>query len=393
MLVEHSYFESAADPLVSKDPASVLVARDNVFKDTVGRQDSTGATVDLPYSYRADPADRVPGLVRALAGPRAKPAAPHRELTVALDGSGDFGSVGAAIGAVPNGYRKPVTITVKPGVYREMVRVWADRRNITLRGSTGRVEDVVITYDLASGAEKFYGGTQGSFGSPTLAIYGDDITVKDLTVENSYDESVTPSQALAVRTVGDRAIFTRTRFLGNQDTYKADTPDKSLVRRAYLRDCYIEGDVDFVYGRGTAVFDGCTLKSVDRGTPANNGYVTAASTTVTNPYGFLFTRSRFESDAAAKSVYLGRPWHPSGDPEAIAQVVIRDSWLGAHIMDAPWTDMSGFPWREARFFEHGNRGPGATVTPDRPQLPGGQSRDFEADDYLRGSDGWAPHRR
>jgi len=74
----------------------------------------------------------------------------------------------------------------------------------------------------------------------------------------------------------------------------------------------------------------------------------------------------------------------------VAQVLVRDSWLGAHISGTPWTDMSGFSWREARFHEYNNRGPGAQVTPDRPQLPGAEAGNFTVRNYLQGADGWAP---
>ncbi|HLL66647.1 MAG TPA: pectinesterase family protein [Micromonosporaceae bacterium] len=55
----------------------------------------------------------------------------------------------------------------------------------------------------------------------------------------------------------------------------------------------VEGDVDFIFGRATAVFDRTRIHSLSRGSTTNNGYVTAPSTAVTNRYGFLFTRSRF----------------------------------------------------------------------------------------------------
>jgi pectin methylesterase-like acyl-CoA thioesterase len=84
----------------------------------------------------------------------------------------------------------------------------------------------------------------------------------------------------------------------------------------------------------------------------------------------LYAASTYTSDAAAGSVHLGRPWHPGGDVRAIGQVVIRDSVLGAPIAAAPWTEMSGFPWQEARFAEYRNTGPGAAVDENRPQLEG-----------------------
>jgi pectinesterase len=46
---------------------------------------------------------------------------------------------------------------------------------------------------------------------------------------------------------------------------------------------------------------------------------------------------------------------------AVAQVLYRGCGMGAQIRDDPWTDMSGFAWRSARFFEYGNTGPGAVV--------------------------------
>ena len=392
VVVENSVFTRVNDPLVAKDPASELRQQGNLFSGVSGRQDNVGTAFEPSsfYPYQADPAENVAAIVKAGAGPRPARTKPTRPvITVALDGTGDYGSFMAALGATRDA-RGPVTIVVKPGIYREVVRVWDDQAGVTIRGTTRDPRDVVLTYDLPAGGEKFYGGTYGSYGSPTFTVLGADTTVRDLSVENAYDESVTPSQALAVRTAGDRALFDHTRFLGDQDTYKADSPNRDLVSRTYLHDCYIEGDVDFIYGRGTAVFDRCEIFSSDRGTPENNGYVTAASTSDDNPHGFLFVHSRFTSDAAEKSVYLGRPWHPGGDVRALAQVLIRDSWLGAHIKDAPWTDMSGFSWREARFAEFRNRGPGAGVNPDRAQLSATEAADYTRETYLTGTDNWRP---
>ncbi|WP_232075047.1 pectinesterase family protein [Phytohabitans suffuscus] len=98
-----------------------------------------------------------------------------------------------------------------------------------------------------------------------------------------------------VGTTGDNV-----RFLGNQDTLQPSSPNAATVSRAYYRDCYIEGDVDFVFGRGTAVFDRCEIRSLDRGSTTDNGYVTAASTTITNPYGYLFTHCRLTAAPASR---------------------------------------------------------------------------------------------
>jgi pectin methylesterase-like acyl-CoA thioesterase len=118
--------------------------------------------------------------------------------------------------------------------------------------------------------------------------------------------------------------------------------------------------------------------------------VTAASTDIGNPYGFLFYRCTLTSPAPARSVYLGRPWHPSGDPNAVGQVLFRESTLGAHIKDAPWTDMSGFSWKNARFSEYHDSGPGASVNGNRPQLTDAQAATYTPQRYLAGGDGWNP---
>jgi pectinesterase len=197
-------------------------------------------------------------------------------------------------------------------------------------------------------------------------------------------------QAVALHITGDRSVLSNVRLLGNQDTLLVNSPGSGVHARFYFEGCYVEGDVDFIFGRGTAVFSGCGIKSLDRGSNTNNGYVTAGSQDLSITYGYLFDQCRLVSDAARDTVHLGRPWHPSGDSKAVAQVLVRDSWLGAHISGTPWTDMSGFSWREARFHEYNNRGPGAQVTPDRPQLPGAEAGKYTVRTYLRGTDSWAP---
>ncbi|MEU7957305.1 pectinesterase family protein [Micromonospora humida] len=328
-------------------------------------------------------------------GPTPTPTGPaQRSSVVAPDGSGDFTSVQAAVDAVPVGNASRYTITIRPGTYRETVAVPAGKPYVSFVGSTGDPRDVVIVYDNASGTPKPGGGTYGTSGSASVTIDGNDFTARHLTFANDFDEAAhdySAEQAVAVLTRADRLVFDDVRFLGNQDTLYHNSASADAVGRAYFRDCYVEGDVDFIFGRGTGVFDGCEIRSLDRGSTSNNGYVTAASTMIGNPYGLLFTGCALTTDAAAaQSVHLGRPWHPSGDVNAIGQVVFRDSVLGAHVKDSPWTDMSGFSWRDARFAEYRNSGPGSTVTADRPQLTDAQAPDFIPQRYLAGVDGWNP---
>ncbi|WP_239131376.1 pectinesterase family protein [Planobispora takensis] len=331
----------------------------------------------------------------APAAPAATASAAPAAIVVAADGSGNHTTVQDAVDAVPAGNTKPVTILVRPGTYKQQVVIPADKPYISLVGDTGDPREVVLTFDAAASTPKPDGsGTYGTSGSASYVIGAPDFTARNLTFENSYDEAAKGnSQAVAVRTTGDRQVYENVRFIGNQDTLYANTAGAGAVARQYFRNCYVEGDVDFIFGRATALFHNCVIKSLNRGsTDGNNGYVTAASTEITNPYGFMIYRSHLVSDAPAKTVHLGRPWPAGGSATARGQVLIRESWLGQQFKDAPWTDMSGLNWREARLSEYLNRGPGAAVNADRPQLTREQARDFDPEDYLKGQDGWDPFR-
>ncbi|MCU1515491.1 MAG: Pectinesterase, partial [Pseudarthrobacter sp.] len=149
VVLEGNTFTAVQDPVVAKDPATEVVNRDNIFNGTRGRKDIVGAAFDPTqyYAYQKDDAARVSEIVAAGAGPRGN-SAPNNstEITVALDGTGDFGSLQAAIGSIPSGSTLPRTITVKPGTYRESVNVWADRPNLTIQGATANPADVVVSY-------------------------------------------------------------------------------------------------------------------------------------------------------------------------------------------------------------------------------------------------------
>ncbi|MFF7563162.1 pectinesterase family protein [Streptomyces pseudovenezuelae] len=383
MVIESSYYDGVQHPYQA-DATAELVQRGSILKNTTGRTDAWGTAFDPRsfYAYRLDPAAAVPSLVSRFSGPQQR-------IGVTLHVPGDYPSVQAAVDAVPDQNAVPVTIAVAPGTYRAKVYIPATKPNIVLQGTGQRRSDTVIVYDTP--AE--YGG---STGSATVRIAANDVTARHLTFSNDFDEAAVElkgEQALAMKTTGDRIVFEDTAFLGNQDTLMTDSPKLDVISRVYLRDAYIEGDVDFVYGRATTVIDRSVIRALSRGSDSNNGYITAASTWTGNPYGFLITRSKIVSDAPEQSFHLGRPWHPGGEPAAVAQVLIRDTVLPAAVKSSPWTDMSGFSWKDARFTEYRNSGPGAAPSADRPQLDAAAARTYTVANYLKGADGWAPHTR
>src|SRR5438552_11256104 len=114
------------------------------------------------------------------------------ELTVAQDGSGDHATVQAAIDAARGDER--VTITVRPGRYREVVRIPADKPPMQLIGATGDPRDVLITFDNASRTTRRDGSTFGTSGSATVTVQADDMAIRDLTIENGYRRDPDPAQ-------------------------------------------------------------------------------------------------------------------------------------------------------------------------------------------------------
>src|SRR5258706_4988536 len=170
---------------------------------------------------------------------------------VAADGLGNFKTLQAAVDAAsPEGG----IIEIKPGLYYERLRV--DKPKITLRGLGKNPSEVILSYDLNSAKA---GGTTKS---ASVTVSGDDFHAENLTIENTFSRthgmSQEGGQAVAITVMSDRAIFRRVRFLGYQDTLYPDgkgcDSDQGPCRpaRQYFVDCYIEGNVDFIFGDAVA---------------------------------------------------------------------------------------------------------------------------------------------
>jgi pectin methylesterase-like acyl-CoA thioesterase len=114
--------------------------------------------------------------------------------------------------------------------------------------------------------------------------------------------------------------------------------------RSYFRDCYVEGDQDFITGRGVAVFDHTEVHYLSARVQTG-GSIGFPSTLAYNRYGFLFDSCRFTAETGASGVFLGRQWVEQSDlvaarGMAVGKMVVRNSTLGAHLAGAaPWSSM------------------------------------------------------
>ncbi|HEX7350439.1 pectinesterase family protein, partial [Brachybacterium sp.] len=294
---------------------------------------------------------------------------------IPLSAPGTTALVGRRAGTLPSlslALEDPAVreIVIEPGEYVEQVVIAPRESELLIRSATGRAEDVRIVFGLHQGARDRT-GLPFVQDCATLTIDADHVTVRDLTVANSFDKRLHPewpdTQAIALRTRGDRILMERCHLLGRQDTVLLDAPGWASVRRAHLRDCLIEGDVDFLYGRATALIEGGEIRSV------GPGFLLAPSTARENPRGLLVHGARLTAadGVPAGSVRLGRPWHPGGKPDAIGQGIVSSCVVGPHVAVDPWSGMGGFDWEDARLAEHGDdwgeresRGPQLAAAPD-----------------------------
>ncbi|MFI2633837.1 pectinesterase family protein [Streptomyces collinus] len=400
MVLENSLFQGVKNPVI-KDSGAAVVQRGNSFSGTSGRNESGGSAFDPTtyYPYSLDKAADLPSILKAGAGPRASigttaasaKAAAATTLTVAQDGSGQYRTVQAAVNAVPANNPSRVVIAVKPGTYRELVKVPSNKPHVTIQGTGGSRKDTTIVYNNASGTPKPGGGTYGTGGSATVAVEADDFQARNLTISNDFDEKANQSldghQAVALRTAADKVFLDGIIVSGDQDTLLLDTASKDRLGRVYVSNSYVIGNVDFIFGRATAVVDKSVITLKKRWNGTSAGYITAPSTAA-NRKGILIANSTVNGDVSAGSFYLGRPWHAGGDASLDPQTTVRNTNLSSAVKSTPWTDMSGFSWKDDRFAEYANYGAGAgQASTNRPHLSDAQAANQEVGDWLAG---WTP---
>ena len=267
-------------------------------------------------------------------------------LFVARDGTAEFRNIDDAIEVCRAFMDYHKVIFVKKGIYKEKLIIPSWLTNIEICGQDR--DNTIITYDdhaniKMPGTDK----GMGTFRTYTLQINGNNITLKNITVENN---AARLGQAVALHTQGTRILFVNCRFLGNQDTIYTGGIETQL----FFKDCYIEGTTDFIFGPSTAWFEGCTIKN------KSNSYVTAASTPQNVKYGYIFNNCKIIADPTATKCYLGRPWRP------YAHTLFMNCELGGHIRTEGWHNWGKESNQQtARYEEYNNTGEGA-ATQGRP---------------------------
>ena len=292
-------------------------------------------------------------------------------LYVVADGSAPFKSVQAAMMSVPSGSREnPVVIHIAPGTYKELIYLQREKRFFRLVGENPT--NTVLSFNLYAGITNAEGRPIGTFKTPSTTIDADDFSAENLTFENAAGPV---GQALAIRVDGDRASFRHCRFLGWQDTILLNRG------RQYFQDCYVCGHVDFIFGAATAWFENCEIHAL------RDGYLTAASTPVDSPFGFVFSHCQVTGEPGVRT-FLGRPWR------VYASTIYLNCEMSGAVRPEGWND-----WKKpeahatVRYAEFDSTGPGACPT-NRPawtkQLTADQASQITVGKVLGGADGWGP---
>lgn len=304
-----------------------------------------------------------------------------KTITVAQDGSGNFKTIQDAVNAVRDLSQEKVTIRIKKGIYHEKLIIPSWKTNIALVGEDW--ENTIISnnnyagQNLPAGKDASGRTVYNTYTSYTVLVQGRDFSAENLTIENTAGRV---GQAVALHVEGDRCVVKNCKLLGNQDTLYVGTESS----RQFYRNCYIEGTTDFIFGEATVVFQNCTVKSLA------NSFITAASTTPQQKFGFVFFDCELIADTA-KKVYLGRPWRP------YAKTVFIRTKMGNQVLPQGWE-----PWenpakvdntKTAFYAEYKNTGLGAQADGRvkwSHQLTAEQVKAYTIQNIFSGKNSWNP---
>ncbi len=322
-------------------------------------------------------------------------------MIVARDGSGDFRSIQEAVDALPErAAETPAVIRIRPGVYREKVVIHRD--SVHFIGEDP--DNTVVTWS-ACAKDCYEDGTEKTtFLSATMMTTGRDITVENLTVRNDAGDGRVVGQAVAVYAAGDRGVWRNCRFIAHQDTLYCGplrTPDViqdigprhgcaevfPLVQdgpltssRQFFDRCYIQGDVDFIFGCYRCWFEGCTLYMNERG-----GFYTAANTHPNQPFGFVFHRCTLTGECEPGQGFLGRPWRKG------CATLFLECEMGEQVAPEGFCDWDAERVVTARCGEWRTSGPRAdqsTRHPSQKRLTDAEASEITVSQVLGGTDGW-----
>ncbi|OQP64355.1 hypothetical protein A3860_20500 [Niastella vici] len=265
---------------------------------------------------------------------------------VAKDGSGDYTTIQAAINAAPAAQTAPYKIYIRKGKYVETVTIPSNKPFIQLVGES--LAETIISYDNYSGKANPAGGTYGTSTCATLIVNAPDVMFMNLSIENATGYGIDANaavpapgdgpQAVAVYTTSDRVVFYNCRMNSGQDTYYGGN---NPATRCYFKNCYVDGNTDFLFGSSTIIFDTCIIYPRTRLDLGTGGYVTAVNTKDASKYGYVFRDCKITKNRGTTLYSLGRPWqNDAGTADAAKsrnKTVFLNTTMGASVLPTGWS--------------------------------------------------------
>lgn len=302
-------------------------------------------------------------------------------------------AVNAAANIKPSSESDRVTIHIAPGTYREQIVVKIPY--VTFVNDEPQKGDVLLTWYYGIGYNYYSVGSDGRYsaanaaaksakaeptqrwgGSVQLLSGADYFKAENIVFENSFNRYVTKEELADGVTPSGSQSITFDRTAGNADVKSKAATERGAAltidsnyaefyncelygsqdtlytggAQGYFKNCKIEGNTDYIFGKGDYVFEDCELSFKGYSASAAGGYITAARE---QSKGYLFYNCDITAadDLVVSAGYLGRPWRDT----AVVMFYNTSVEYAGLIKDEGWASMSGVEPTQATFKEYNTR--------------------------------------
>ncbi|XP_057957353.1 probable pectinesterase 67 [Malania oleifera] len=297
--------------------------------------------------------------------------ATNRTIKVDINGDGEFRSVQAAIDSVPEGNSEWIIVHLRKGVYREKIHVPENKPYIFMRGNGKGKTWIVWEQSSLDNKE-----------SATLRVEAPHFVAFGISFKNDAPTGVaytSQNQSVAAFVSADKVAFYHCGF------YSAHNTLFDYKGRHYYENCYIQGSVDFIFGRAQSVFHSCEIfVNADRRVQISGSITAQNRNSADEPSGFVFVKGKVYG---VGEVYLGRA------KGAHSRVVFAKTYISKTIVPMGWTNWSYDGSTKNMFHaEYACHGPGAASEARAlwsRQLTKEEAAPFLSVDFIDGKE-WLP---
>lgn len=211
-------------------------------------------------------------------------------------------------------------LILKDGIYKEKVEVWIN--NITIKAEHEHmaiIENKDYYHKIMPNHNEC-----NTFNTFTVYVGSNNVSFEGLVIKNMATPSEIYGQAVALHVDGTNFMCKNCQISSAQDTLFTGPMPADLLKRydgfypsirlkglssiqKYI-DCQISGDVDFIFGCATALFENCDIISIRRSTDTPT-FIAAPSHPKDLKYGYLFYKCNL---IGTQQAFLARPWRDYG---------------------------------------------------------------------------------